>query len=85
MFLPQHRAGLQIAVQHVLRGSYDCVDADAISQDTEGWNNWAASANSQGGAWHCPVYFNQLKRSTFTGWRRSMRRWALRCVSKTRR
>jgi len=49
-------------------GSYDCVDADAISHDTEGWNNWGRIGEfPKGGAWHCPVYFNQLKRSTFTG------------------
>ena len=49
-------------------GSYDCVDADAISQDTEGWNNWGRIGEfPNGGAWHCTVYFNQLKRSTFKG------------------
>ena len=49
-------------------GSYDCVDADAISHDTEGWNNWGRIGEfPNGGAWHCPVYFSQLKRSAFTG------------------
>jgi hypothetical protein len=49
-------------------GCYDCVDAEAVSQDTEGWNNWGRIGElPNGSAWHCPVYFNQLKRSTFTG------------------
>lgn len=49
-------------------GCYDCVDAEALSRDTEGWNNWGRIGEfPNGGAWHCPVYFNQLKRSTFTG------------------
>ena len=48
-------------------GCYDCVDAEATSDNTEGWNNWGRIGEMPQGAWHCPVYFNQLKRSTFTG------------------
>ena len=57
-------------------GCYDCVDADAISIDTEGWYNWGRlgempDKNIQhpnfGNSWFNPVYFSQLKRSRFTG------------------
>lgn len=49
-------------------GCYDCVDAEAISENTEGWNNWGRIGEfPNGNAWHCPVYFSQLKRSSFTG------------------
>jgi hypothetical protein len=57
-------------------GCYDCVDSDAVSIDTEGWYNWGrigevpnAPGNPPhfGKNWHTPVYFSQLKRSTFTG------------------
>ena len=48
-------------------GSYDCVDSDAISIDTEGWYNWGRIGELPQAAWHTPVYFSQLKRSTFTG------------------
>jgi hypothetical protein len=49
-------------------GCYDCVDAEAISDNTEGWFNWGRIGEIPGtGNWHSPVYFNQLKRSTFTG------------------
>jgi hypothetical protein len=48
-------------------GSYDCVDANAISENTEGWYNWGRIGEFTNAAWHCPVYFNQLKRSSFTG------------------
>ena len=48
-------------------GCYDCVDAEATSENTEGWNNWGRIGEMPQGAWHCPVYFNQLRRSTFTG------------------
>jgi hypothetical protein len=48
-------------------GCYDCVDAEAISEDTEGWNNWGRIGEMPSGSWHSPVYFNQLRRSTFTG------------------
>jgi len=48
-------------------GCYDCVDAEATSDNTEGWNNWGRIGEMAQGAWHNPVYFNQLKRSTFTG------------------
>ena len=57
-------------------GCYDCIDADAVSIDTEGWYNWGrigevpnAPGNPPhfGKNWHTPVYFSQLKRSTFTG------------------
>lgn len=49
-------------------GSYDCVDAEAVSEDTEGWYNWGRIGEYPSKPpWHCPVYFSQLKRSTFTG------------------
>jgi len=49
-------------------GCYDCVDAEATSDNTEGWYNWGRIGEYPGKApWHCPVYFNQLKRSTFRG------------------
>ena len=49
-------------------GCYDCVDADAVSSNTEGWYNWGRIGKYPGKpSWHCPVYFSQLKRSTFTG------------------
>jgi hypothetical protein len=49
-------------------GCHDCVDAEAVSENTEGWNNWGRIGEfPDGKAWHCPVYFSQLKRSTFTG------------------
>jgi hypothetical protein len=57
-------------------GCYDCVDSDAVSSNTEGWYNWGrigevpnAPGNPPhfGKCWHTPVYFSQLKRSTFTG------------------
>ena len=57
-------------------GTYDCIDADAVSIDTEGWFNWGrigevpnAPGNPPhfGKNWHTPVYFSQLRRSTFTG------------------
>ncbi len=49
-------------------GCYDCVDAEAVSENTEGWYNWGRIGQlPNGNAWHCPVYFSQLKRSTFTG------------------
>ena len=48
-------------------GCYDCVDAEATSDNTEGWNNWGRIGEMPQGAWHCPVYFNQLRGSTFTG------------------
>jgi hypothetical protein len=48
-------------------GCYDCVDAEATSEDTEGWNNWGRIGEMPTGSWHCPVYFNQLRRSAFTG------------------
>ena len=48
-------------------GCYDCVDAEATSENTEGWYNWGRIGEMPQGAWHCPVYFNQLRRSTFRG------------------
>ncbi|MCY2952952.1 MAG: hypothetical protein NTU53_13400 [Planctomycetota bacterium] len=49
-------------------GCYDCVDAEATSVNTEGWNNWGRIGEfPDGKAWHCPVYFSQLRRSTFSG------------------
>lgn len=49
-------------------GCYDCVDAEATSVDTDGWFNWGRIGEiDRSPAWHCPVYFNQLRRSTFTG------------------
>jgi hypothetical protein len=49
-------------------GCYDCVDAEAVSDNTEGWCNWGRIGEGSGkGPWHCPVYFNQLKRSSFSG------------------
>jgi hypothetical protein len=49
-------------------GCYDCVDAEAVSENTEGWYNWGRIGEIPGKPpWHCPVYFNQLKRSNFTG------------------
>jgi len=48
-------------------GSYDCVDADVASENTEGWYNWGRIGEIPQGAWHCPVYFSQLKRSHFSG------------------
>ena len=48
-------------------GCYDCVDAEAVSDNTEGWYNWGRIGELPGSSWHCPVYFNQLMRSTFTG------------------
>jgi hypothetical protein len=57
-------------------GTYDCIDADAISIDTEGWYNWGRIGevpNAPGNPphfsqnWHTPVFFSQLRRSTFTG------------------
>ncbi|MGO9113106.1 MAG: glycosyl hydrolase family 28-related protein, partial [Thermoguttaceae bacterium] len=49
-------------------GCYDCLDAEATSDNTEGWYNWGRIGEYPGQApWHCPVYFNQLKRSTFRG------------------
>jgi hypothetical protein len=48
-------------------GCYDCVDAEAISEDTEGWNNWGRIGEMASGSWHAPVYFNQLRRSAFAG------------------
>jgi hypothetical protein len=48
-------------------GCYDCVDAEAISENTEGWNNWGRIGEFPETAWHCPVYFDQLKHSTFSG------------------
>jgi hypothetical protein len=48
-------------------GCYDCVDAVATSENTEGWNNWGRIGEVPTGSWHSPVYFNQLRRSTFTG------------------
>ena len=48
-------------------GSYDCVDADAVSENTEGWYNWGRIGEYPKGSWHCPVYFSQLKRSEFNG------------------
>ncbi len=43
-------------------GCYDCVDAESTSDNTEGWYNWGRIGEMQQGAWHCPVYFNQLRR-----------------------
>ena len=49
-------------------GCYDCVDAEATSDNTEGWYNWGRIGELHWQSpWHCPVYFNQLKRSTFSG------------------
>jgi hypothetical protein len=50
-------------------GCYDCVDSDAIADNTDGWMNWGRIGEIPTAAskWHCPVYFNQLKRSMFTG------------------
>jgi hypothetical protein len=49
-------------------GCYDCVDAEAVSDNTEGWYNWGRIGEIPGhDGWHCPVYFDQLKRSLFTG------------------
>jgi hypothetical protein len=48
-------------------GCYDCVDADAISENTEGWYNWGRIGEMAQGSWHCPVYFSQLRRSSFSG------------------
>jgi hypothetical protein len=48
-------------------GCYDCVDAEATSVNTEGWYNWGRIGEMAAGRWHTPVYFSQLKRSTFTG------------------
>lgn len=49
-------------------GAYDCVDSDAVSENTEGWYDWGRIGEPIGKAgWLCPVYFEQLKRSTFTG------------------
>jgi len=57
-------------------GCYDCLDADAVSVDTEGWYNWGRIGDMPGedkkhplfsNRWHNPVYFSQLKRSTFSG------------------
>ena len=57
-------------------GAYDCVDSDAVSMDTEGWFNWGRIGevpNAPGNPphfsqnWHTPVYFSQLRRSTFSG------------------
>jgi hypothetical protein len=31
------------------------------------WNNWGRIGELPDSRWHCPVYFSQLKRSTFTG------------------
>jgi hypothetical protein len=48
-------------------GCYDCVDAEAVSENTEGWNNWGRIGEMPDSRWHCPVFFNQLKRSVFSG------------------
>lgn len=48
-------------------GSFDCLDADATSQDTDGFVNWGRIGEMAQGSWHTPVYFTQLKRSRFTG------------------
>ena len=49
-------------------GCYDCVDAHATSENTEGWYNWGRIGEYPGKApWHCPVYFDQLRQSTFNG------------------
>ena len=48
-------------------GCYDCIDAAATSENTEGWYNWGRFGEMAQGAWHCPVYFDQLRRSTFIG------------------
>lgn len=49
-------------------GCYDCIDAEAVSENTEGWYNWGRIGEfPDGRAWHDPVYFSQLKRSRFTG------------------
>jgi hypothetical protein len=48
-------------------GCYDCVDAEAVSLNTEGWYNWGRIGEFPDNRWHCPVYFSQLKRSEFSG------------------
>jgi hypothetical protein len=49
-------------------GCYDCVDAEATADNAEGWINWGRIGEGPNyPGWHCPVYFNQLKRSVFTG------------------
>lgn len=49
-------------------GCYDCVDAEAVSEGTEGWYNWGRIGEfPDGKRWHNPVYFSQLKRSRFGG------------------
>ncbi len=48
-------------------GCYDCVDAEAVSDNTEGWYNWGRIGEFPRSAWHSPVYLNQLRRSTFRG------------------
>lgn len=49
-------------------GCHDCVDANAASENTEGWYNWGRIGQfPNGNAWHCPVYFSQLKCSVFSG------------------
>lgn len=49
-------------------GCFDCVDAGAVSENTEGWYNWGRIGEYPAKApWHCPVYFNQLRHSVFTG------------------
>ena len=57
-------------------GCYDCVDAEAVSVDTEGWYNWGRIGDLPDDGkdhpnfstrWHNPVYFSQLKHSEFSG------------------
>ncbi len=49
-------------------GCYDCIDADAVSENTDGWNNWGRIGEMPNGSnWHTPIYFSQVRRSTFTG------------------
>ena len=48
-------------------GCYDCVDAEAVSRNTEGWYNWGRIGEFPENRWHCPVYFSQLRRSSFSG------------------
>lgn len=48
-------------------GCFDCIDADAASENTEGWCNWGRIGESANASWHTPVYFSQLRRSRFTG------------------
>jgi hypothetical protein len=66
-------------------GCYDCVDADAVSENTEGWNNWGRIGEfpmAKPGIARSISISSSEARSR--GWRLSTPPWVLPCAWKTK-